>query len=127
MGTLDLTAYDRPPITYADASLHSHGVKQVEFTWPWCRQGCYEPGEITILTPYAGQLLVLQRATDACTVEVTTIVSEQQQQQQQQQRKGKHKVKQPLMSRQRKQLSGLVRMATVDNFQGELQSRFLVQ
>ena len=52
----------------------------------------------------------------------TTIVSEQQQQQ-----KGKHKVKQPLMSRQRKQLSGLVRMATVDNFQGELQFRVLVQ
>ena len=32
----------------------------------WCRQGCYAAGDVTILTPYTGQLLILASELAAC-------------------------------------------------------------
>lgn len=77
-----------------------------------CRQGCYEAGEVTILTPYSGQQKVLEKALKACFVDVMRPATDEHQQ-------DGGGTKQPAMSRQRMQLIELVRLATVDNFQGE--------
>ena len=76
--------------------------------WP-CRQNCYAASDITILTPYNGQLRLLHR----CMAENVKVFLDEADQQ----------LAQPGSAwdvQQSETISQSVRLATVDKFQGEL-------
>ena len=82
------------------------------------RQGCYAAGDVTILTPYTGQLLIIKAElasfTESFTVPATLEASAGLRQ-----AADRGQAAEPVKAWQTKRLSDLVQLKTVDNFQGE--------
>ncbi|KAF5570747.1 NFX1-type zinc finger-containing protein [Fusarium phyllophilum] len=79
------------------------------------RQGEYEPKDIALLTPYTGQLCALGHALGK-EIEISVESEDSQDSDQESECEGDTKDQKPMRKRP---LSSAVRLATVDNFQGE--------